>query len=134
MHSLNKKDQPAVITLEMNIHSAVLAIGTMLNQHRFELHNEKALQADIERLFIEKTVPYQREVTLSKESIIDFMVDGVGIEVKLSGTTKNIYRQCERYCQFDEVKAFMLVTNKAMRLPYLNNKFTYVVNLGQAWL
>lgn len=118
----------------LQIQAAMLAIGSLLNKQRFELHNEKALQADIERVLKENDVPYMREVRLSMDSIIDFIVEGVGIEIKLSGSPKSIHRQCERYCQFKDIEALMLVTNKAMKLPQINNKFTYVLNLGIAWL
>lgn len=107
----------------------------LLKSKRLPLHNEKALQAEIEKVLLESNIDFQREHYLSKGSIIDFMVNGTGIEVKIGGSAKEIFRQCERYAEFEEIKAIILVTGKSIRLPEkINNKPAYVLNLGTAWL
>jgi len=53
----------------------------------------------------------------------------------LSAPVKRIYKQCERYCEFPEVKALLLITNKATGFPEtINNKNCYILNLAKAWL
>jgi hypothetical protein len=106
-----------------------------LRRQRFSLHSEKALQTDIEDYFIKSSIDYQREVRLSQKDIIDFLLGSVGIEVKLAGSAKDIYRQVERYCQHPEIEEIVLVTNRIIHLPKtINNKPTHVINLGAAWL
>jgi len=119
---------------ELDIIITVKLIKKALSGMRFSMTDEKVLQQQIEDRFV-GLVKYRREVHLSKENIIDFICDGVGIEIKLKGSAKAIYRQLERYCQFDEIKAIVLVTNKIMKLPaQINNKNTHIINLGKAWL
>ncbi len=113
----------------------LILIKKVLSTSRLDLANEKKMQAQIEDRFKDQQISYRREVELDKGSIIDFLVEDIGIEIKINGSAKAIYRQCERYCQFDEVKTLLLLTNKIMRLPKkINNKSTYVINLGTAWL
>lgn len=109
-----------------------------LRGHRFLLHNEKELQIAIHSTLM-VDLPFgsiKREFILDDENIIDFLIDGeIGIEVKIKGQRRQIFRQCERYCSFDQIKKLLLVTNKSMGFPeQINGKDCYVINLGKAWL
>ena len=107
----------------------------ILYSNRFPLVVEKETQAAIEQRFKENDIEYSREHKLDEKNIPDFFIDGIAIEVKIKGTAKNIYRQCERYCQFDEVRKLILVTNRSMGFPKeINGKDCYFINLGKAWL
>ena len=113
-------------------------IIALLRKKRFSLHNEKALQREMEDYLI-KTLPageVRREHILDPGSIIDFLIaPGIGIEVKTKGAKRDILKQCTKYCTFEEVKALILVTNLAMGFPdQLNGKDCYVLKLGAAWL
>ena len=123
-------------TGNIKTYAGILAVCQLLNKHRLDTHNEKVLQAQIEKIFKGENIPYEREVRLSERSIIDFIIDKeIGIEVKIKGSAKDIFRQLERYLEFDDVKALVLVTSKAIRLPKsVKGKFTYVINLGMSWL
>lgn len=106
-----------------------------LLQIRFNLENEKALQIKLDEFFTSLNIDHNREVRLNARDIIDFMVDDIGIEVKIKGSGIDIYKQCMRYCESDQLKHLILVTNKAINLPnMINNKDVYIVNLGKAWL
>jgi hypothetical protein len=109
-----------------------------LKQKRFLLHDEKELQREIHSGLLEVMDPgfVIKELELSPESIIDFFVyDGIGIELKIKGSKRQIYRQCERYCQFDVIKSLILITNLSMGFPeQINGKDCYVLKLGRAWL
>lgn len=107
----------------------------ILRNKRFNLTNEKQTQADIEKVFVENNVNFKREHYYDKKNIVDFKVENVAVEVKIKGTAMNIFRQCERYCSFDEVHFLILLTNKSMGLPKeINGKPCYVFNLSKAWL
>lgn len=112
----------------------------LLKYYRFNLNNEKALQLEVEIILRQnqecRKYQFQREFYLSKRHIIDFLVDGsLGIEIKINGSKKNIYRQLDSYTKYDKVKYIILLTNKIMNLPaVINDKPTYIINLGTAWL
>lgn len=106
----------------------------LLRSKRFDLHNEKILQGQMEEALKAKGITFQREVTLSPGNIIDFMSGHTGIEVKIAGSPKAIYKQLERYAQHEEVGEIILVTNKALALKEVNHKPVHIVNLGLAWL
>lgn len=110
-------------------------IISILSSHRFPLEKEKETQAEIEKKFIQNGIKFSREHHLDPDNIPDFFIDGIAIEVKIKGNARSIYRQCERYCQFNGVKVFILVTGRSMGFPpAINGKPCYVVNLGKAWL
>jgi hypothetical protein len=104
---------------------------SILSAKKLPLQNEKLLQIEIARI-LPSFIP---EYPLNGSGVIDFFLSGVGIEVKITGNRKDIYRQCKRYCDSFEIKSLILVTNRAMGLPsQINGKPCYVVNLGKAWL
>lgn len=107
-----------------------------LSSKRLNLSDEKVLQDEINDT-IRKNTCYSPipEVRLSSTDIIDFMVMGLGIEVKIKGSKTAIYRQVERYAQHDRIKVLLLITNKAVKMPeIINSKRVYVMQLGGAWL
>jgi hypothetical protein len=107
----------------------------ILSSNRFPLEKEKETQTIMEVRFAEKGIKYNREHRLDADNIPDFFIDGIAIEIKIKGNAKKIYKQCERYCKFDEVKYLVLATNRSMGFPKeINGKPCYFVNLGKAWL
>jgi hypothetical protein len=111
-------------------------IEKFFKKNRFSLEDEKKLQIEIELRMLLYEIRFHREKQLDKANIIDFLVfDKVGVEIKLKGSKVAIYRQCERYCNFDQIKALFLITNKSMTLPpQINGRSCYVLNLSEAWL
>ena len=111
------------------------AILRLLRGQRFVLSAEKELQQDIHDLLEGAGIAHEREVQLS-EGVIDFLtVAGVGIEVKVGGAKRTIYRQCVRYCCAKRVRALLVVSARPIGLPgIILGKPVYVLSLGQAWL
>lgn len=113
----------------------LLDVFRHLKKFRFtQLQNEKLLQSE---MYDALKLPLEREYRLSDKDIIDFFYKeiGLGIEVKIKGTPRNIYRQLERYAAHDEIKVLFLVTCKTMGLPaFINDKPVYLISLGSAWL
>jgi hypothetical protein len=113
-------------------------IINILKNKRFLLHDEKALQREIAASLIASLSPgeVQREFILAPGSIIDFLVEpGIGIEVKIKGAKRQIYRQCIRYCEFEAIKSLILITNLSMGFPeQINGKDCFIIKLGPAWL
>jgi hypothetical protein len=110
-------------------------IKELLAGYRFDTSCEAILQAQIEKVFQDSGAPYQREVRLSARDRIDFMLDGIGVEVKIKGQAKEIFRQCQRYCTYDQITAIVLVTGRSMGFPEtIEGKPCYYHNLGRNWL
>lgn len=107
-----------------------------LKHQRLNLTDEKKLQAEIDVILSYQFGDgLQREKYLDSHNIIDFFIHGVGIEVKIKGGKRDIYKQCERYCGFEEITSLILVTNVGMGFPeQINNKNCYVLKLSAAWL
>jgi hypothetical protein len=107
----------------------------LLSVVRFDVHDEKHTQEQIEKVFSDNKISFHREYKLDAKNIPDFFIDGIAIELKIKGEKKKIYRQCDRYCQFDQVKELILVTNRSMGFPQeINGNPCYVLNIGRAWL
>ena len=112
----------------------------LLQNHKFNLEDEKKLQAELHSIFLNvyDKEQVEREYRLDDKNIPDFLLFGsivVEIKVKSSGNKRKIYKQCVRYCGFEKTKELVLITNVNMGFPeQINNKNCYVLNLGRAWL
>ncbi len=120
----------------MKMTEEIKHIFSILSHHRFVISNEKVLQSDIQAVFDEKNISYKREYILDKKSEIDFLLDnGIGIEVKIKGQKRAMYKQCLRYSEFKEIKSLILITTVSTGMPkLLNNKDVHILNLSRAWL
>lgn len=115
--------------------SIIAATLQTLKTKRFSMTNEKKAQMQMYEIL--KPLDYVREHRLDDKNIPDFfhLQHGIGIEVKIKGSKKNIYRQLERYCTFETVKALILVTGRQLGLPpEIGGKPCYYVNLSKAYL
>lgn len=112
------------------------AIITLIRSARLDLSSEKRAQADLETVFQQAGVPYEREVELSEDDIVDFMVEGVGVELKLRNAgKKKVYKQLCRYAKHPRVERLLLASNLSMGLPpTIEGKDAYFVKLGEGWL
>ena len=114
---------------------AIQELIKLLSVNRFSCSKEKETQQEIAEVFNKSSIFYQREHWLDKKSVPDFFIDGIVIEVKIKGNARQIFRQCERYCNIHKVKALILVTNRSMGFPKeINGIPCYFINIGKAWL
>lgn len=115
-----------------------MQVVSLLKKYRFNVTDEKALQVQIHEVLLnDGGFQVEREYALDndRKSIIDFLIDNTGIEVKIKGSKLSIYKQVERYCSYEKIKNIVLVTNVATGFPpEINGKNCYLVNLGKAWL
>lgn len=111
------------------------AIVAFFHARRFPLTDEKILQARIAECLVKEEIEHEREVRLAPGDIVDFVISGVAVEVKIKGAKRRIYDQCARYCQHDGVKALVLATAVPMGFPpEIHGKPCYVASLGRGWL
>jgi hypothetical protein len=83
-----------------------------LRRYRFHYWKESVLQEAIETLLKVEDLEYSREMRLGPRARIDFLVEGVGLEVKTAGSADSVLRQLTRYAGFDAIEGLVLVTNK----------------------
>lgn len=100
-------------------------IRQVLDRHTFTVSNELELHEALDDV-LSLAFPgcVEREVTLRNESSvslgrIDFMVDAVGIEVKVAGDPSNVRRQLQRYQRSPRVAELLLVTTRGRHLTML---------------
>lgn len=92
----------------------------ILDARPFTYTTEASLQRELAAALSEAGYDVAAEVTLSDgASRIDFLVDGVGIEVKIQGGWVDVARQLVRYGHCDEIRALMLVTTRAAHTKVL---------------
>lgn len=113
-----------------------LRIIEILTTHRWPLSDEKLLQPLIAIEFARAGLSnISREVHLGPRDIVDFLIGGVAVEVKIKGDRRAIFRQLERYCGYDAVGEIVLATNVPMSLPELiEGKPASIAALGRGWL
>jgi hypothetical protein len=108
----------------------------LAHRHRFDLQDEKRTQVQIAGMLTAAGVPFEREVRLSDEDIVDFLVaGGIALEVKIKGPRMPIFRQLERYAQHNVVEAIVLFTSVSMLLPgEIGGKPAAVASLSRGWM
>lgn len=112
-------------------------IITVISKLRLNLGVEAITQVQVEVALMKAGYSFTRHHHLDDENIPDFMdlESGIAIEVKLKGQKMKIYRQCARYCQFDQVKQLILVSNRHMKLPKtIHKKPAFFFHIGKAYL
>lgn len=111
-------------------------IVSIIRSARLDMSNEKAAQEQLATILTIAGIEFHREFRLSPADIVDFLVDGIAVELKMRGAQKKaIFRQLQRYAKHPEVRAILLVAGISMGLPnQVEGKDAFVINLGEAWL
>lgn len=117
-------DELGAITKHGIIHSQCVEIGVKVKRlfseiqgFPFNVEDEKRVQEQMSDL-LSPFFKISKEHRLSNSDIIDFLLDDtIGVEVKVKGSVEQIFKQCERYCEHDTIKAFVLVTARSMGFP-----------------
>jgi hypothetical protein len=124
-----------MLPINYNQETLVSSVIQEISFCRFSLENEKDLQEEIYKRIMAIWPNAVREHALDRKNIVDIFLDGIAIEIKIHASAMSIYRQCERYCEFESVKCLILATNRSMGFPKeINGKPCYLLKLGNAWL
>ena len=89
-----------------------IGVVTILSAFDIATHEEAAMQRDIAVIF-DDTCAYVKECVLSPSERIDFLINGVGVECKISGSKNDVLRQLARYAEFEVIEELVLVTTRA---------------------
>lgn len=73
---------------------------------------EEQLQDAIEDVLRKEGIGYVREAGLGSAGRVDFLVEGVAVEVKIKGGSGDVLRQLYRYAGREEVTGILLITTK----------------------
>lgn len=108
----------------------------LLTAARLRGAHESDLQAAIAAVLDEAGAPYQREVRLGAAGRVDFTVGRIGLEVKVTGSVKDVRAQLARYAEHDDLDAVVLVTRCLRhKMPdTLRGKPIHVIHLWGALL
>lgn len=86
-------------------------VAGVVRKYRFGFVAEDQLQLGLAAAFEAEGLEAEREVRLSPRDRIDFLIGGVGVEVKVDGSAAQVERQLARYAQSPRVHSLVLVTN-----------------------
>jgi hypothetical protein len=84
----------------------------LLSRYRFHHQDEKELQLAISQIFRQNDIGYRSEVILTPKDRIDFLVEKVGVEVKVEGALAAVTRQLFRYAERPEIDELVLLTTR----------------------
>lgn len=92
----------------------------LLCAHSYRFNDETDLQNGIEQVLLEAGIEYQREHQQDRHNRVDFMVDGIVMEVKIKGSLPKAAIQCHRYQKLPDVRGVMLLaTNSWARTVWM---------------
>ena len=111
----------------------LLSVLDILRTHRFRFTREAELQEAIFALLTAANIDFARECILTPTDRIDFLVGGLGIEVKIDGSLAALTRQAHRYTALPSIESLLVVTSR-FRLtdlpPTLNGKRVECFRVG----
>jgi hypothetical protein len=97
---------------------------------------EPDLQAGTGALLAAEGFTARPQARLGPLERLDFLVDGIAVELKVRGTASELERQVTRYLSHEEVRGVLVVTNRARHrgLPReINGKPVWVVWIAGAF-
>lgn len=111
-------------------------IAALISRTTFRYRNELQLHDGIVLLLESHGVTgLKREVRLSPADRIDFLAGSLGIEVKVDGPHRQVWRQMHRYATHDSISELLLITSRAhhvARAPLeLDGKRVHIAVLGR---
>lgn len=86
-------------------------VVAVLSGVRVAMITEKDLQDGIEAALLAARIPFRREVTVAG-GVIDFMLDRIGLEVKVQGSLAAVARQLQRYAHTADLDQLVVATTR----------------------
>ena len=125
MHMTTQQTNDKILKLTRALSG--LRIPLIVNEYQLHEHIAAALR--------DGGFVIQHEANLAPRCRIDFLVDGIGIEVKRGKPQKAaLLRQCSRYLESDHLEALILVLDTSVSLPReLHGKPLITFGLNRLW-
>jgi len=108
-------------------------IIAVIQKYKINFTNEKELQQGIAGILDREDVSYGREVVLGAHDRIDFLVEGLGIEVKIGGSLSSLLRQLYQYAKHENIECLLVISSRKSltRLPEeIRGKPIRVIDVG----
>lgn len=102
--------------LDTGVRPATAAVVEALNRGRFRYRNELQLHDGMVIALNTAGITVgarNREVHLPGAGRIEFLLGGLGVEVKVDGPARAVWRQLHRYAASPHVEELLLVTTRA---------------------
>ena len=111
------------------IRRAIEALRIPLTESEYQLH------ALIAAALRDGGFVVQHEAPIAPRCRVDFLVDGVGVEVKRGKPDRRrLAEQCRRYLESDALEAIIIVVDTRVNLPNtLCGKPVIVIGLNKLW-
>ena len=129
----NYETKGTLIEMDNDFNQVLAAIETIRIQ---PASDEFYIHSAIKEALIKYGIGFEHEYKLAPRNRIDFLThSGVGIEVKKGKPNEaQVYSQLERYAQFEEVKAIILVIERYQDVPEeMNGKPCRSIGLRRLW-
>jgi len=90
-----------------------------VRRYRINFTNEKELQQGVAGVFDANKYEYEREAVLASSDRIDFLIGGIGVEVKVGGSLSALLRQLYRYAGYERIECLLVISSRKLltRLP-----------------
>lgn len=112
-------------------------VCALLDQRAITVGAERDLHSAVADVFADAGLGARSEVALGPHERIDFLVGGVGVELKTQGSAVAAFSQLQRYAHHDQVSSLLLVTTRSDHAsipPVVGGKPCRVHVLRRAWL
>lgn len=93
-----------------SVRAFIAPIRRAIEAYRFVYSHERQLQDGIALALSDAGIEHEREAQLGKAGRVDFLADGVAVEIKVAGSRAAVLRQLHRYAEHHAVSAVLLVT------------------------
>lgn len=96
-------------------------------------------EADIHRLVGEKLnecgLAYLHEAAIAKGCRIDYLIDGIGVEIKKGKPKRTtLVQQLNRYASSEKIESLIVISWQSVSLPQsIGGKPVYSITLSQLW-
>lgn len=113
-------------------------LSRLIAQGRFDYAVESVCQGQVQAYLEQIGAEFIREYPIGR-GFVDFYFPNSGLVLEIKAhkkwSAREVYRQCERYCDDDRVSGLVLLTGKAQGMPgEIAGKPVRVIQLGAAFL
>lgn len=111
-------------------------IVAICERSRINVSTEGSAHLSLSEALRAQGVEVQDEVPLNAKDRIDMLIGAVGVEVKIKGQRRDIYRQLQRYAASDRIEALVLVTSAPWpaSIREIGGKPFFNASLSVGWL
>lgn len=85
------------------------SVAALVENYRFRFSSETELQDGLKSVFEANQINFSKEYILTKQDRLDFLIDGIAVEVKIKGSFAACVRQIARYAAHDDIRSILVI-------------------------